>query len=806
MCTKLSAKWWKNYFFSYREQIQSGHFYNEDFSSGPREYERLRGRPPHIAIDQYSESSFRSDQELPPANYGRDYFSSEDLKEPEGHRAHPLAGRYGGGPSSKRPSLSQAYACQSSPTQPHAPEKKHFNKPSDQEHEEDADAKQGMRTWRIHSYLSTYEDGGEDGLAQPMGGDAFEDPSISQPPSGTEDSSQQAKLKEPPSVPPKPRPDTLKPRFGKPVDFVPTKPTGQSAGKVKILIQEKREKEQDNGTDKEADSEKREVGVDVEMKETPELFLTKHESFRSRVNPLLQRSSRLRSSLIFATSKAEVHAGGLGLKPATEEDEELDKVRTSSIVTQILEKRRSLSREPYEWKKKLEEIEKDKPEDNQDKEKEKREKEQQEEKETKFKNELKEKKEPEKNVNDIKVTPTVEKTVDEKQESANMNDPANRLQYFKDLAAKRKASRMATEASLKASEPAEKKVDLSNTPQPTLVTTPNSPTASGKPAESEPKKLDISAKIAEFTRRASVSSKPPVGPATKPPLSLSKPETSQSQKEENATEGQKKDILKSLKPLASPKIFRKDPIKLKGFNTRRSCGEEILTTDATDAEKSEMKKSRSYSSSVMPREESKEGPPKFMGSNTSLNTVGDGKTLEFLKKHTQKLKGILGPKDKEKKSPADDRAIKPVIEITDDSNKKQSSLAKDAGSSPTDQTTTNSKTSTGSSGPSRYQSPATSVLFSSNLRDDTKVILEQISANSQKNRQEREEPAGENDSDASEKSLEKQVTLKRNKFLRPQGNTLEREGLLKRIESLRKEKKVYSRFEVVYHRRLDRTR
>lgn len=665
-----------------------------------------------------------------------------------------------------------------------------------------------MRTWRIHSYLSTYEDGGEEGLAQPMGGDAFEDSPISQPPGSTEDSSQQTKIKEPPSVPPKPRPDILKPRFGKPKLYESTnndfEPTDQSAGKVKILVQGKREKELDKGTEKEADSGTREVGVDVEMKETPELFLSKHESFRSRVNPLLQRSSRLRSSLIFATSKAEVHKSGVDLKPATEEDEELDKVRTSSIVTQILEKRRSLSREPFEWKKKLEENEKETAEGSKDKEKEKLEKEKKpDEKETKLKDELKEKKE--KSVNDIKVTPTVERTVDEKLESANMNDPANRLQYFKELAAKRKASRMATEASLKASEPAEKKVELSNTPPATPVTTPNTQTVSSKPSESEPKKLDISAKIAELTRRSSISSKPPVGPTTKPPVSLLKPsETSQSHKEENASEGQKKDILKSLKPLASPKIFRKDPIKIKGFNPRRSCGEEILTTDATDAEKSEMKKSRSYSSSVMPREDTKEGLPKFMGSSTSLNTMGDTKPLEFLKKQTQKLKGILGPKDKEKKSQGDDRAINPVIEITDDSNKKQSSSARDAGSSSIDKTTT-SKTSAGLSGPSRYQSPASSVLFSSNLRDDTKVILEQISANSQKNRQEREEPAGQNDSEASDKSLEKQVSLKRNKFLRPQGNTLEREGLLKRIESLRKEKKVYSRFEVALHHRLDRT-
>lgn len=663
-----------------------------------------------------------------------------------------------------------------------------------------------MRTWRIHSYLSTYEDGGVEGLAQPMEADAFEDPPSSQPSSSTGDSSQQTKLKEPPSVPPKPRPDILKPRFGKPMlfesasnDFGPTKPTDQSAGIVKRLVQEKKEKERDKGTEKDADSGTREAGVDVKLKETPDIFLSKHESFRSRVNPLLQRSSRLRSSLIFSTSTAEAHTGGVDLKAATEEDEELDLVRSSSIVTQILEKRRSLSREPFEWKKKLDEKEKDKREENKEKEKEKQEKEHKlEEKETKLKNEMKAKREPEKAVNDIKVMPTVEKTEDEKRESVNLNDPANRLEYFKELSAKRKASRMATEASLKAPEPAEKKGDLSNKSKLNPVTTPNASTVSAKPAESEPKKLDISEKIAELNRRSSVSSKPPMGPSTKPPVSLLKSsDTSQSQKEENTAEGQKNYIPKSLKPLASPKIFRKEPIKIKGFHPRRSSGEEILATDATDAEKSEMKKSRSHSSSVMSREDSKEGLPKFMGSNTSLNTLGEGKPLDFFKKQTQKLKGIWGPKDKEKKSQGDGRANNPVTEITDDASKKQSSSVKDAGSSSTDQTTTNSKTS----GSSRYQSPASSVLFSSNLRDDTKVILEQISANSQKNRQEQEEAVGENDSDTSEKSLERQVSLKRNKFLRPQGNTLEREGLLKRIESLRKEKKVYSRFEVVYHHR-----
>ncbi|XP_070777645.1 protein FAM83H isoform X2 [Enoplosus armatus] len=782
----------------HRELTQSSHYYTEGPGpgSGHGHYDRLRGRPPHLSIDQYSDSSYRSDPEPPPGNYGRDYFSSEDLRGPEGHLAPPLAGRYGGGSSHKRPTIGQAYACQSSPTQPHPPDKKQFPKQSDQGHDQDGDARQGLRRWRIHSYLSAYEDSGEEGLTQPMGPDAFEDPPPSQQPAATESSAPRFGIKEQLNVPPKPRPDILRPRFGKPMlpesnskDSAPTTTKDLITSVEREAVKE-REREPERGV-------AREVGVDVEVKDAPDLFLSKHESFRTRANPLLQRSSRLRSSLIFSSSKAEMHSGSLGLKPATEEDEELDSVRTSSIVAQILEKRRSWSREPFEWRKKAEEKDKEKEKEEKEKEKER----QQEERLIRLKDEIKAKEEPQKTNEEVKPTPTVEKS-EVTTSSLNMNDPANRLQYFKDLAAKRKASKMGTESSLKAPEPAEKKPDLSDILPLNTATTPKIRTVSLSSTESETKRVDISAKLAELTRRPSVSSSKPPIISAKPSASNLKPsETAQPHKEESASEGLKKDIFKSLKPLPSPKIFKRDPLKLKGLNPRRiSCGEETLTTDATDAEKSEMKKSRSQSSSTLPRDDLKEGLQKVMGSNTSINTLGEGKgegkTLDFLKKQTQRLKGFLGPKDKEKKSSGDDRGMSTVLESTGDSSKKLSSSAKDTGATTTDQTTANHKTSTGTSGPSRYQAPGSSVLFSSNLRDDTKVILEQISANSQKNRLEREETGGDRDSDAGGKDLERQSSIKKIRFPRPQGNIQEREGLLKRIESLRKEKKVYSRFEM----------
>lgn len=654
-----------------------------------------------------------------------------------------------------------------------------------------------MRSWRINSYLSSYEDSGEEGLSQPMGSDAFEDPPTSQQPSTTESSAPHFGVKEPPNVPSKPKLDIIRPRYGKPLiesnskDSAPTDLLS-SVSDLKPLVPLKKERELVKETVKETErGTSREVAVDVEANETSDLFLSKHESFRSRFNPGLQRSSRLRSSLIFSSSKGEIHSGSLGLKPATEDDAPLDTIRTSSIVAQILEKRRSMSREPFDWRKRLEERNQEKMKDKDEKE----EKEQQDKKEIERKDDNERKEEPRETNKEVKMTTTIEKSEDITQPSLSMNDPVNRQNYFKDLAGTKRGSRM----ELSAKEPAEKKPDLSEKPPLNPKMTPNMPTNNS--AESEPKRPDISAKLAELAHRPSnLSSKPPIS-STKPSVNSVKPtEITPSPKEESSSEGLKKDIFKSLRPIPSPKIFRKDPLKFR-LNPRRSCGEEILTTDATDAEKSELKKSRSQSTSTMHRDELKDGLQKVMGSTTSINTLGEGKsegkTKDFFKKGSQMLKGFLGPKDKDKKSSGDDKSMSVVIEHSGDSIRKQSSSAKDTGSATTDQTTTNNKTSTGMSGPSRYQAPGSSVLSGSNLRDDTKVLIGQISANSQKIRLEREETTGDRDSNSLEKALERQNSIKR--LLRPQGNNLEREGLLKRIESMRKEKKVYSRFEVVYH-------
>ncbi|KAK6327717.1 hypothetical protein J4Q44_G00033630 [Coregonus suidteri] len=752
----------------HREQSQSSHYYQggegpglglgsglEGSGSGHGHYNRLRNRP---ALDQYSDSGYPHEEPPGPEGYNRDYFSSEDLKHDPGQP--PAGGRYGGGSGHKRPTVGQPYACLSSPTHPHPPEKQLFPIPAEADHDQDPNVRQGLRSWRINSYLSAYGDTGEEGLPQPLGPDAFQDPESEGKPYTHGGSVPRFEAREPPNVPYKPRPDIRPLRFSKP--FMPESMGKDRADRCTTEWEREREKER-------------------------------------------ERSSRLRSSLIFSSSKTETHMGGLGMKVANEEDENSEPLRTTSIVQQILEKRRSLTREPFEWRKKAEDNEREK---------------EKEEKEARLKEEAELKKEPPKvtpasrevpknppaDLETTKVSPA--STDPPKPQTLNMNDPSNRLQYFMELAAKRNASK---EAVIK--EPPQKKPDLSDTPSSSTTTTttsvPKVPLFFVTAPEPAPKKPQVAA-TPELTRKLSITSR----------FKTSEPDASTTtvQRRDSSSESQRKEKEpgKILKPFLSPKIFKRDALKpFKSSNPRHvSCDEEMLTTDATDAEKSELKKSRSKSSSGMSQTESKEGLHKNLGSNISLNTIGgegkaDAKPLDFLKKQTQRLKGFLGPKDKKSSGGAtlasngDEKNMRTVPESSEEPGIAAKHLSSSADAKATDHTTSsaNYKAASKTTGLSRYQSSSGSVLFSSNLRDDTKVILEQISANSQKNRLERgggEEAGGEKGVDvAGEKGgLEREPTLKKNRFMRPQANPQERDSLLKRIESMRKDKKVYSRFEM----------
>ncbi|TSK31365.1 Protein FAM83H [Bagarius yarrelli] len=639
---------------------------------------------------------------------------------------------------------------------------------------QDPSIKQGLRSWRINSYLSTYENAEEEGLQQPLGPDTFDEPQPESRQYNPEAPELRFNTQEPPVIQSKTKFD-LRPRYGKPIlpdrkqikDVINDQASAATDSQKKYGITDKALKTAETDSEKEKDLK--------DANTLKEISITKHESFRSRVNPVLQRSSRLRSSLIFSSSKLEQHSSAVSGE-RLQEDEENNSIRTSSIVAEILEKRRSFSREPFDWNKHKMTDEKDgkglMQEDSQ-------------------------------TAGNLALNPVLkEKDVTKQTEpslakitmpSLDMNDPASRLQYFKELSMKRNKSKT-EEALNKIQEPLSKKTDTSQ-PSTTEATVPT-----------------VSITSADTFTKTSTATTLQVDSAAKPSvvpkilmLGEDKKHMDSSVLSEQSTDTAKKEASKEAKlpkPFPSPKFTLKP---FKSSHTRHtSCGEDIFT-DATDAEKSELKKSRSLSSAGMPQTESKESTSlSRQGSNLSLNVIGsegkDTKALDFLKKQTQRLKGFLGPKgEKKNASTTDDKQMKIVPEVSEETTHKGNETQPDSISmSITDNSKSNNKPS-----PSRYQSSTSNVLFSSNLRDDTKVILEQISANSQKNRQELAKQGDETGTDEEEKghvsNLDREPFQKfqnRNRFNRAQANPQERDSLLKRIESMRKEKKVYSRFEV----------
>ncbi|KAK3511657.1 hypothetical protein QTP70_014563 [Hemibagrus guttatus] len=746
-----------------------------------------------------SSSFYQLDQYPDPMNQleleeSHSVLSSEDLGHDPDSRLHQGAAHFGQA-NQKRPTLSHAYACQSSPTQLHPPDNKQMFSGGEQARQsQDPSVKQGLRSWRINSYLNTYENAGEEGLQQPLGPDAFDEPQP-QPESrqyNPEGPGLRINTQEPPAIPTKPKFD-LRPRYGKPI--LPDRK------QVKDVISDQASSGTDSQkrsavtditlTSAETDSEKEKDLMDA--KNSKDISITKHESFRSRINPVLQRSSRLRSSLIFSSSKLEQHSSAVSGEKL-QEDEENNSIRTSSIVAEILEKRRSFSREPFDWTKHKKIEEKEGKGLIQEEVTSKT-------KEDPAKNATEIKEESKNNVLEEKDTTkqTEPSLAKEKKPFVDMNDPASRLQYFKELSIKRKNSKI-EEPLNKSQEPFSKKTDISDQPSTAAATVPS---VKVTPADTF---STTSTTIATATTTVQIDFAAESSMVTKSRLSEDIDKDSSVRMEES-TDAAKKEAAKepkTPKPFPSPKFTLKP---FKSSHTRHtSCGEDILT-DATDAEKSELKKARSLSSSGMPQTETKESSSLGrQGSNLSLNVVGsegkDTKPLDFLKKQTQRLKGFLVPKGEKKNAggsgTAEEKQMKTVPEVSEDSSLKVKETPDSTSTSASD----NSKSKTSNKpSPSRYQSSTSTVLYSSNLRDDTKVILEQISANSQKNRQELAKQAdeagkaeGENGGHVS--NLDREPFQTKNRFNRAQVNLQERDSLLKRIESMRKEKKVYSRFEM----------
>ncbi|XP_077022700.1 protein FAM83H isoform X2 [Tamandua tetradactyla] len=303
----------------HRDQLYQQH-YQWDPQLAPTRpqglFEKLRaGRPGFAEPEDLALGSRPRFPELGPDGHLRlDYVPSSASREVR-HGSDPA---FGLGPHGlelsgpQRPNLGQRFPCQAVARtgMETAPE-------AEPEHRAGPEGRAGLRHWRLASYLSGChgEDTGEEGLPAPMEAEAYEDDVLG--PGGRVAAG-----------------DLLPLTHRGPTAF-PAKGPGPGSG----------------GGD---------GGDSSEREGSEEAGLAKQDSFRLRLNPLLQRSSRLRSSLIFSASQAE---GTAGTGAATTEKVQLlhkeqtvsetlglggETVRssTSAKVAELLEKYKGPARDP----------------------------------------------------------------------------------------------------------------------------------------------------------------------------------------------------------------------------------------------------------------------------------------------------------------------------------------------------------------------------------------------------------------------------------------------------------------------------
>ncbi|KAG7512976.1 hypothetical protein JOB18_044386 [Solea senegalensis] len=345
-------------------------------------------------------------------------------------------------PHPKRQSMG-SYPCQSSPTPSNTTEQKLFLQESNADRK-DPTVKQGLRNWRISSYLSTYDNPGEEGLplAPSQGSEPFEEPSnpLQQTVPGIDLSYPKIPNVREFKIPAVPRVSQI-PCYTK--NTVREKPKKLPDEPIAVAPEAKTTPTPSESSST-ADGEKAE---EAEQKEPKTTTLLRDESFRRKFSAM-PRGSRLRSSLLFS-SLDQQHASQ-DSKTAGQQDEENDKNEAEQTkLPFVLGQKRSITREPFEWSRYIKStnfdsstIETSKPNDENSK-------------------EANVDQSKVDNSKDLSNNSTVANSSLSKSQTksdqpvqaptsllttpsyVDMNDPDNRLMFFKELAAKRKAAKAA---------------------------------------------------------------------------------------------------------------------------------------------------------------------------------------------------------------------------------------------------------------------------------------------------------------------------------------------------------------------------
>ncbi|CAH2286193.1 Hypothetical predicted protein [Pelobates cultripes] len=592
--------------------------------------------------------------------------SSREVRHGSDQVMNSMDGKFG-----QRSQVRQKYVCQMSPTQKQSIEQRHFFQDQDAD-KKPQENKQGMRSWRISSYLSGIQpDQDEEGLPMAIDSDANDDALV-------------------PIERPVPQNESVL-KFT--IDPIP--PFKPSA----IF----------NNPAMEVDNIK-----DASVAEKEDSFLSRHDSFRSRTNPLIQRSSRLRSSLIFSSSKLEQHSS------TTETSQILQKEHRASEVIQENE-----------------------------------------------------------------ITKTSSKVAELLERYKSVNKDTESTTVTQTKAASRVIHEETEEGQKKSTE-----------------------TVAYKALESKLLEKDsISSTILESQYRSSVTSH------FQDLFNKDRQVSSVTKIEQKAA---------SFKTIESSKPF---PDKKESVPSIT----EIAETPKPDADKqkptSRPNSGLSFGNAL---EMMSQNPTSISSVNKSEEEIAklEQNPIEFIRRGSMKLKQFLQSKaDKKLEEDSSSDAVKMEKQNIALRRHSKAEITEPMMMENEEKTTKQVSVSPPKPAPapapqSRLSSSTSNVIFSSNLRDDTKVILEQISANSQKNRAEMAKQTQQalssntsetnsTSSNSSESKVEEVANadssainrtgsfLSRSRFSRPSATSPEdRDNLLRRMESIRKEKRVYSRFEV----------
>ncbi|XP_030604019.1 protein FAM83H isoform X1 [Archocentrus centrarchus] len=301
----------------------------------------------YLSADQYSEP-----QEMQPPDFDPvlNYLSSAKDYDQSSEKLLPAADLPFSSSHPRRLSLNQPYVCQTSPTpSSHADQKQFPREPNSDR--KDPMVKKGLRNWRITSYLSAYDNSGDEGLpmASPQVPDAFEESlnTIQQTAPGLDLSIPKIPNVREFKVPAVPR-----------VSQIPNYAKATGREQPKVLLEEppavsEELKTTPSPSESSSTNEGEKRTEEPDQNEPKTSVLRRSDSFRRKYNAGgVNRCSRLRSSLIFSSLEQPPPQDSQTTTPE-QKDEESDKTESEKtilpFVSHVLGPRRAAAREPFEW-------------------------------------------------------------------------------------------------------------------------------------------------------------------------------------------------------------------------------------------------------------------------------------------------------------------------------------------------------------------------------------------------------------------------------------------------------------------------